>query len=102
MSFNHRWVSLYSSSLSSRLYVYFFNLFPFNVRCRSLRLPGRSMFDVHFFQAIVGKNNLAHMNLSPDLSKTLHLLDYFFLEDRIVSRQALCLLKMELSFLDLA
>jgi len=29
---------------------------------------GRSMFDVHFFQSILGKNNLAHMGggLSPE------------------------------------
>ncbi len=50
----------------------FLRLFPFNIRSAGggqvlarLWRVGRSMFDVHFFQSLLGKNNLALMGERP-------------------------------------
>ena len=48
----------YSISLSSRSYVCFF------IFSHSMFDVGRSMFDVHCFQSVLGKNNLAVMILA--------------------------------------
>ena len=51
ISFNHLWVSLsYFNEILALVFVF-----------HSTFDVGRSMFDVHFFQSLLGKNNLALM-----------------------------------------